>query len=235
MFLVGATSSFQVNADAGHNHGSVDPNGRFTPNVEGAVFPPQPRNVTNVRSHSPRPMLTTTAQEQAVGTTSSRLEVGTAGDLAARAAQQHPQVQALLGDRYTLLQSARVRDKAIVNKNTYRVEFFSLSENRTVVATSVDGVITDVSGIAASERQPALGVNEKAMAIDIARRYWRERNDSRIEQLTGYAIQTFQPDGSPYDTRVVYVSFHAQSPEPPELLTWVDLTEGQVFRAEVER
>jgi len=76
---------------------------------------------------------------------------------------------------------------------------------------------------------------EKSLAIEIAREYWIERDEPRVAQLEGYAIQTYQPDGSLYPTRVAYVSFHVQSPEPPELITWVDLSKERVFRAKVER
>ncbi|MFK7860678.1 MAG: hypothetical protein AB8B64_17800 [Granulosicoccus sp.] len=227
--MVISTISFQVLADEGHNHGSVRPDGRFTPNTQGAVFPPQPRDVTDVVVYLPVIQAGETAQLRGASV------AGAANIQAAQAAENNADVQALLGDRYSLLQSVRVRDKTRKSRNTFRVEYFSRSENRTVVATSVDGAITEISSYAASERQPALGEEEKAMAIDIARRYWVERDDSQVEGLTGYAIQTFQPDGSPYPTRVAYVSFHSQSPEPPELITWVDLSEEQVLSAEVER
>ncbi|MFK7860905.1 MAG: hypothetical protein AB8B64_18955 [Granulosicoccus sp.] len=224
VLLICSATSFQVIAH--ESHGSVSPDGRFTPNVDGAVFPPQPRDVSNVRVHTPSISLGASAQVRGAGTPDVE---------AARAAQRHADVQVLLGDRYSMLQSARVRDKAARNKKVFHVEYFSRSENRTVIAKSVNGVITEVNSYAASERQPPLGEEEKALAINIARQYWVDQDDPRVGELAGYAIQTFQPDGSPYASRVAYVSFHAQSPEPPELFTWVDLSEENVFRAEVAR
>lgn len=225
----------QATADEGHDHGSVSPDGRFTPNVDGAVFPPQPRNVSNVRIHTPLTESVEAVRVLGVGAASFANVVGDLNAEAAEAVLLNADVRSLLGDRYTLLQSAPVRDKKKRSSNAIRVEYFSYSENRTVVVESVNGVVAEINRYAASDRQSPLGEDEKARAIDIARQYWVDRGDPRVNRLTGYAIQTYQPDGSHYDSRVAYVSFHAQSPEPPELLTWVDLSEEQVFRAESER
>jgi len=225
----------QAAADAGHDHGSVQPDGRFTPNVDGAVFPPQPRDLSNVRNYSPGVELNSITQEQGIELGNANRQVSEPHLEAVQAAERSTEVQALLGSRYTLLQTARVRKKTGPNKHVFRVEYFSRSTNKTVIVESVNGVITDVASYAAADRQPPLGEMEKSLAIEIARQYWIERDEPRVTQLEGYAIQTYQPDGSHYATRVAYVSFHVQSPEPPELITWVDLSNERVFRAEVER
>lgn len=221
-------------AMAHENHGAVKADGRFTPNDGQAVFPPQPRDIENVRQHMPSssgPMMR--ARSRAVGN-SADADPRTDGALAA--ALRNHEVEVALGRLYSMTRSTVVEDKkAASGSEKVELEFFSLSNNQTVRATFDAERLIDLSVVEASESQPPLSETEKTAAIDLAADYWGSQGQSDMPELTGYAIQTFLPDGSAYPNRVAYVSFHSQSPEPPELLTWVDLTNSRIMRAEVAR
>ena len=95
--------------------------------------------------------------------------------------------------------------------------------------------IDTVTVTPASLDQPPLSEQEMAEAIALARAYWRSEGNSEVEALTGYAIQTFQPDGTPFPTRMSYVSFHVESPEAPLYANNVDLSTKTVERSGVEQ
>jgi hypothetical protein len=215
-------------ADAGHNHGSVSSNGRFTPNSEGAPFPPQPRNATGVRDFSPSQNAGNRVGTQNV--TTANASVAQADAKAAALADSA--VQNALGARYAHISTVRVHDKWRTDYAGYRVTFFSHSNNQTVSVTHDDDELNELVVTPAAQKQPPLAQSEMTEAITIARDHWVAESNSRIAQLTGYAIQTYQDDGSPHLTRIVYVSFHTESPAAPELLTWVDLNSRRVTRAQ---
>ena len=245
-----ALATLGATAAAHESPGSVQPDGRFTPNVEGAQFPPQPREIDDVRQYRPQPeeggSLSTLANP-ALGTVGriqsfsieAEAEADDGGDVgkarraALRAVLEDDDVQRALGERYSVLDSVPVDDEDAREKNRFRVDFFSLDSNATVTVLYANGQVESVSRVAAAEGQPPLGEREMTRAVELAREHWIAEGVTRVDVLTGYAIQTFEEDGTPYENRVAYVSFHTESPEPPEFLTWVDLTAERVLRAEV--
>lgn len=204
----------------GHgNPGSVRGDGRFTPNVEGAEFPPQQRNISNIQQYTP------SSRTQAFQRNLERI--------LGRVVQDN-EVQQALGENYVHIRSAPFNLKGNNAANKYRHLFFSYSNNQTVTVLTNGSSIRSLTVEAASENQPALAQSEMDTAIALARNYWLGRGKRLVNDLLGYAIQTFQQDGSPYPTRMVYVSFHSASPEPPELFNWVDLSTGEVVTGEEE-
>lgn len=201
------------------NPGSVKKNGRFTPNTDGAQFPPQPQQIANGRLIGP--------------VRNSRAEINIAQQ-SLRRVLADPEVTEALGERFAHIHSAPVRSKNNGVGSLRRHLFFSHSNNQTVVVLSAANRVQSVSLEAAADNQPALGQTELTEAIDLARNYWLDRGKDSVNTLTGYAIQTFQQDGSPFSTRMVYVSFHTTSPEPPLLYNNVDLTLGEVVTGEEE-
>jgi len=201
------------------NHGAVQTDGRFTPNVEGAEFPPQPRRVENARQHIP--IKRTEAQRRNFQRMLDRVV-------------NNADVQGALGERYAHIHTAPYQTKGRRSGNRYRLVFFSHSNNQTVNIVTAGNSVRSLDIIPANEEQPALGQSEHADSIELARQYWLERGKSSVETLRAYAIQTFQADGSPYPTRMVYVSFHVNSPEAPLLYNWVDLTNEEVVTGEEE-
>ncbi len=210
-------SSSQLQAH--ETQGSIKKDGRFTPNVEGAEFPPQPRRVENVFQYAPAKK--TQAHQQALEKMLSRVV-------------NDPTVQQQLGDRYAHVHTAAHQPKGSGLSNNYRLVFFSHSNNQTVTVITTGRSVQSLDVAAAATEQPALAQSEHVDAIELARDYWLQRGKSSIDSLTGYAIQTFQSDGTPYPTRMVYVSFHTNSPEAPLLYNNVDLTNGVVVTGEEE-
>lgn len=235
--IAGALASPHAAADTTHGH--IAPDGRFTPNQTGATFPPQPRSVQNIRQFAPIPdgadRTVTTKSAPGQVTTNQRTVKNLANERSSvlATALANSQVSNLLGQRYAVINTVSVKDKWGGDTDRYEVTFFSHSNNQTVSVAVEDGALDDLVATPASESQPPLAQTEMTSAVDLARAYWMNRGNTRISQLTGYAIQTFQADGSPYPSRVAYVSFHVASPESPELLSWVDLNSRQVIRAEV--
>jgi len=215
-------------ADAGHNHGSVSDNGRFTPNSAGTPFPPQPRGATNLRNLSPGQNAAgrVRAQSVTVGNESAAKAAATS------VALNDSAVQNALGARFAHISTAAVRNKWGKGRAGYRVTFFSHSNNQTVSVKHDDDELSELIVTPAAQSQPPLAKTEMDEAIAIARNHWVAQGNTRIASLTGYAIQTYRDDGSPHLTRIVYVSFHSESPEAPELLTWIDLNSQRVTRAQ---
>ena len=236
-YIAGTTTVTPVKADTSHGHIASD--GRFTPNQSGATFPPQPRSVENVRQFTPIPdaanrvVTNNKGGGQSVGAQAVTKNLAAErNDVTAQALASN-EIRNLLGLRYAVVNTAAVKDKWGGDSNRHTVTFFSHSNNQTVQVSVEDGDLDDLTVIPASQSQPPLAETEMVDAVDLARTHWMSEGNSRIGQLTGFAIQTFQEDGSPHASRVAYVSFHVESPEQPELLTWVDLNSRQVVRAEV--
>ncbi|MGB7183040.1 MAG: hypothetical protein WA888_03700 [Burkholderiaceae bacterium] len=226
----------QAFADAGHGH--IPDNGRFTPNQAGATFPPQPRSVENVQNYAPQPdnEVRTINQRSRTAVRANSIvtkNVGNERSTATTAAMADSRVQALLGQRFAHVATSPVKEKWGGDGERYEVTFFSHSNNQTVKVFFEGGQLNNLTAVSAGVSQPPLAETEMIEAIDLARTHWMNLGNTRISQLTGFAIQTFQEDGSSYPTRIAYVSFHVESPQSPELLTWVDLNSRQTVRAEV--
>ena len=147
-----------------------------------------------------------------------------------------------LGERFVQSASAFVDDKqalyaaqaqGTVAPATVRVTYFSYSRNATVEVLVQDGAVTDVKSIPAAVYQPEPTNGEKQQAIDLARAYFADQGFDRVQQLQGYAIQAYQPEGATgfYENRVLYVTFHAGLEERPEFVAWVDLTHETINKA----
>lgn len=204
---------------AHETQGSVKKDGRFTPNVDGAQFPPQPRRIENAVQYAP------SKKSQAHQLRLEQMLFRIVND---------PALQEQLGDRYALIHVAPYQKKGKDSGNQYRLVFFSHTNNQTVTVISAGNEVTSLEVVAAATEQPALVQSEQNDAIELARAYWMQRGKLLVDSLTGFAIQTFQADGSPYPTRMVYVSFHVNSPEAPLFYNKVDLTSGVVVSGEEE-
>lgn len=221
LFLV--LVSFSPIGAYGHdNHGAVSEDGRFTPNEAGAIWPPQLREITQVRQYQPVP-----GDSQARRTS----------DLSLQSVESDSSVAEALGERFRLLSSVQRQDKS--GRDAWqRLLYYSYSLDQTV-AVIVRGErpqrVDSVTVTPASIDQPPLSEQEMAEAIALARAYWRSEGASEVEALTAYAIQTFQSDGTPFPSRMSYVSFHIESPEAPLYANNVDLSTNTVERSGVEQ
>lgn len=150
-------------------------------------------------------------------------------------------VAAALGERYSLIGTGNPlsldpnAEKGALDLDRTQTVYFSLTNNQTVVVEALDGVVTDIETTAAADGQLSLTLEEDAQAIAIARAYWEDAGDKRIDQLQGYSIWAIRPGGRTYDVRMAYVSFHIDADSNPELITWVDLTNGEVAEGRVDR
>lgn len=210
------------------DHPSVlDDDGRFT--GPGEVWPPQPRNATEIverdfgdlEAEAPQARL---ARVESKAGRSLDQNLNPDLDQAADAEG----LAGALGERHNLIAVDEDGDTA-------QIIYYSLSNNQTVDIIMVDGVVSSLTTYPADEWQPELSDVEKQAAVDVARAFWQRQRDDRIDSLVGFSILAFQPGGAYYDTRMVYVSFHASQDARPELLTWVDLAAGEVLNGEVER
>lgn len=207
------------------NLGSVQDDGRFTPNRLGEVFPPQHREIENVQWFKPEPQ--TRVKHRSSDLSEEQVEA------IATQIQQDPGVSSLLGENYGHLSTEVLLDKTSNSNNRYLITFFSYSVNRTVSVVWDRETIQQVRVSSAEDDQPALSQAEMDRAITLATSYWDQRGVGRVHELVGYAIQTFDTDGSPFPSRMAYVSFHTSTPEIPELVTWVDLSTDSVTRGEI--
>lgn len=208
-------------ADDGHTHNPPQPLHN--------VWPPQPEGIEQVVWFANAPSAAVIAAEStlraAVQETASAAAVG-----------------AVLGERFVQSTSAFVDDKQAVlaakaqGKSvpaTVRVTYFSYSHNATVEVLVQDGAVTDIKSIPAATYQPEPTNGEKQRAIDLARAYFVNQGFDRVQQLQGYVIQAYQPEGATgfYENRVLYVTFHAGLEERPEFVAWVDLTHETINKA----
>lgn len=235
--LVAGLLSFVVHAHG--ELGGIPKNGRFTPNEIGAIWPPVPRATNAERLYKPVPKSAVPLTKKAAGGLGSNAVQGksfaSAGTDAARVATAAALAAGHLGERYELINTVPVFVKGQSLGNVYKVEFFSHSLNHTVRVRVVGGWVTRVDTVSPSIDQPPLGSIERQTAIDLARRYWRLQDNLRVDQLTGFSIQTFQPDGRYFENRMAYVTFHLSLDDVPELLTWVDLSNLVVVRGAVSK
>lgn len=220
------TGQENVNGHIDHEHtgiGHIPHNGRFTTN-NGQVnsWPPQVKYIDDVVWH--------TAPAEV------RASQVTIEENIAQAAAQDEAVSELLGQRYTFIDTASIREKWQEGNSGHKVTFFSYSNNITIEVVVQDGIIASIDTFAPADYQPPLRQNEVEEAAAIARQYWLDQGNSRVNELRGFTIQTFvtEGDGGYYDSRMTYVSFHVDELSIPELLTWVDLTTQSVVRAAID-
>lgn len=211
----------------GHDHdgvGHIPEHGRFTTN-DGTEqsWPPQVKYIDEV------------VWDDRV--TAAMVELESEVNAAAAATNQATDIRELLGERYVFISAHPIRIKGVEGVQGQRVTYFSYSNNMTIEAVVNNHSVESFETIAASEWQPSLRQKEVDAAIEIARQYWQEQGNRRVEHLEGFTIQTFRTEGGGgyYDTRMTYVSFHMDETSPPELLTWVDLTTETIYRAAIDK
>lgn len=221
-----------------HDHASsLGTDGRFT--GPGEVWPPQIKGATDI--------VTLDFDAEAAATSERALDTDQAAELLTAdggaplaAALASSEVQAALGERHTIVS---VTDDEIVpgsakgdaDEAATLVLAFSHDTRSTVEVYLVGSRIIEVISHRAADEQPPLAVDEKFRAAELARSYWEDAGEASIDGLEGFVILAVQPGGGYYDSRVAYVSFHADNTARPELLTWVDLTGEAVIGAEVDR
>jgi hypothetical protein len=208
----------------GHRHVTeLDDDARFT--GPGDVWPPQPKGAVDIVERS-------LASIQPTGPEARLAELDRAGGTrslgpsAVLAADES--VSEALGRNYNLVAVDQVG-------GAVHLIWYSLSNNVTVEAVIDGGLVAALEVHPPTVYQPELSDVEKLAAADVARAYWVTAGDARIGRLQGFSILAFQPDGSYYDTRMVYVSFHVDADSRPELVAWVDLAAATVIKAEVDR
>ena len=200
----------------------LDNDGRFT--GPGEVWPPQPREATDIVDRSAAD-ITPEPQAARLAALDAAAPVDAApSDVVAADAD----VQAALGEVANLIAVEEI-------DGSTRMIWFSLTNNQTVDAEVRGDRVVSLATSAPGTFQPELSDAEKQAAVDLARAHWAAKGDRRIDGLQGFSILAFQPGGAYYDTRMVYVSFHIDEDERPELLAWVDLVTGDVTKSEVDR
>lgn len=211
----------------GHDHlhiGHIPENGRFTTNDGQAMsWPPQVKYLKDVEWNA-------NTNQVVAGQIAET-------DTVVITASSNAEIISLLGERYTFISAKPVQEKWQEGIDGHRITYFSYSNNITIEAIVTDEAVETINTFTAAEYQPPLRQNEVDAAIVIARKYWQEQGNSRVNELQGFTIQTFKTDdgGGYYDTRMSYVSFHLDETSEPELLTWVDLTSQTVIRAAIDQ
>ncbi len=204
---------------------TLDDDGRFT--GPGEQWPPAVRNATDRVEVD---LGQDTAQQTEDQVADSFDDAAPAAD-PSEAVLADPTVQAALGDDYDLV--AVYSDEA---SGTAEYLFFSNDTSQTVLAYVENWQFLNADVWPAGQFQPELSDDEKVEAVQLARSHWESKGDSRIDLLEGFAILAVRPDnGSYYDTRTAYVNFSVNIDSAPELVGWVDLSNGQVFDERVER
>lgn len=165
------------------------------------------------------------------------------GEIESRTAQVRldGRVEAALGDDYMLIGSDNPiserpgAEKGELDLDRRRTLFFSYTNNQNVMVFAEGNTVLSVETTPAAGGQPPLTNDEAVTAVEIARAHWEQTGDDRIDELTGYGIRALQDNGQVFDVRMAYVSFHVDEDERPELLTYVDLTNGRVTTSRVDR
>lgn len=188
------------------------------------TWPPQPKGIKNaVQRGGPA-----AAEARAAGPESRFGEVELRGG-------GRDDFVAALGRQYTRVSVTDLHDKS-GKKPGSRYTYFSRSRNATVQVLFDGNDITAVQSIPAVEYQPEIVDEESAEAIRLARSHFLNLGRPRVAALKGYAILAYRPEGKGfYDSRVLYVSFHARDDSPPQLVAWVDLSSQSVLKYREER
>lgn len=196
-----------------HYHAAdLDGEGRFT--GQGEVWPPRPDGAgepTEVPNEEPEYV----------------------EDPLVDRASRPTDVADLLGERWDVLEviEAISVGKGETDPGGQAVTFFSYDNNQSVRVELRGGAVTRIETTDPARGQLPLNPEEKERAIDIARDHWSEQGESAVNDLEGFSIQAFEADGSFYDVRMVYVSFHQNADTRPDFLTWVDLSNESVADA----
>lgn len=187
------------------------------------VWPPQPQGITGVVDFS------NPGVEQERRLTLQRRFAELEQRVAARSDLQHA-----LGRQFARVTIVDEEDKMGKARGS-RFTYFSYDTNATVEVL-VDGAsVRSVKAIAASEYQPEITDEEIAEATVIARAYFLNLGFTRVQELKGYGILPYRPEGKGfYESRVIYISFHASNDAPPEFVAWVDLTGRTVLHSRKE-
>ena len=188
----------------GHTH----QNDRFT--GVGVVWPPQPKGIEDIDILP--------ADEQSLRSAA----LSQAEEVALRA----PEVLQALGNRYVFLGSESLVRKGDENNRSFQNTYFSHANNKTVMVTLNAASVEEVTTIAPRDYQPPLNEQEVVDAIAIARAAFDADGIERVSELEGFGILALPITemSTFFDERMVYVSFHANENDFPELVAWVDLT-----------
>lgn len=212
-------------------HGPVDPDASGASHPTGHLrdhadetWPPQPRGMSNpVALNNP-------AGERRVADARKRR----AAELD-RMAQGRPDVRAALGRRHSPPAVTLDTDRAM-KAGEGRLVYFSHTNNSTVEVLLSGHRVSTVRSIPPAEYQPYVTNEEIAEADSLARAHFNNLGKARVAALEGYGLLAHLPTGTGfYDTRVVYMSFHANREAPPEYEAWVDLTRQTVLRTREEQ
>ncbi len=200
-----------VDPDHGNHYHAADLNGEGRFSAQGDVWPPRPDG-----AGAP-----TRIQQAEPGYNSEPLAV--------RGAERSA-VDEHLGERWDVLEIAEgvSGGKGQSDRSRQVVTYFSYDLNQSVQVEMRGANATDIKIIEPSRAQLPLNPNEKARAVEIARAHWADQGQSAVNDLEGFSIQAFQPDGQFYGVRMVYVSFHENADTRPDFLTWVDLSNETV-------
>ena len=201
-------------AGEGPTLGAHHDGGRFTTAAEG--FPPQ---LEGMRDIGP------------VAVTAPRSSPADADAVAVALAD--PRVSAVLGERHEVF-TPWVAGPTEAHPGATVVTAYGHDAAATVTATVADGAVVEVATTPAGEWQMPLTGAERDAAVAIARDHLLAAGVDRVADLEGFAIHALEPDGTPFDTRVAYASFHADVDARPEHVAWVDLTAGVVTSAREE-
>lgn len=141
-----------------------------------------------------------------------------------------------LGENYTIVNVIDPLDdgKGNLIYGAAQLDIFSRTNNQTVIVNFSGGLVSRVQTFEPTEYQPALHDDEVKESIEIAKNYWLEQGETRVEDpLQGFAIRAFDSNRNFYDGRMAYVTFHANEDVPPSLRTLVNLTNGEISEAQV--
>jgi hypothetical protein len=148
---------------------------------------------------------------------------------AARADFQHA-----VGRKFSRISIVDEEDKTGNARNS-RFTYFSYDTNATVEVLFDGTSVRSVNTRAASEYQPEITDEEIAAATELARTHFLSLGRTRVQELKGYGILAYRPEGKGfYESRVIYISFHANDDAPPEFVAWVDLTNQTIVKAREE-
>jgi len=143
--------------------------------------------------------------------------------------------QRAVGRQFARITVVDEEDKTGKARNS-RFTYFSYDTNATVEVLFDGASVRSVNTIAASEYQPEITDEEIAEATALARTYFLSLGRTRVQELQGYGILAYRPQGKGfYESRVIYVSFHATDDAPPEFVAWVDLTNRTIVNSREER
>ena len=199
-----------------HNHNDD----RFT--AIGESWPPQPSNIENVI------WLTPAVTNTNVQGRMPRIEAVAASD---------PQVNELLGERYVVI-GTESENKKNAPSNAIRVTYFSHSNNLTLEVSMSNQAVASIDIIEPVDYQPPLTAIEVAEAIALAQADLVEQGFTDAAALEGYGILALKGDNNVsdfYNTRVVYVSFHAHVDARPEYVALVDISNQVVLESREDR